>query len=99
MDTEYADDVIVLDLRRWRGKPFDRAPFDSWTAHASPLEHWYLATSRCRDADRSAPDRAECQVAEWDAHLLICPNCASQVARVELDEFAADLPDWREAAG
>ncbi len=90
------DDVIVLNLRDWHDSRAGARLLDSWTAHASPLEHWFLATADCRAAERAA-GRRECEAETWTAHLAVCSNCAAEVARVEVVAFAAELAAWREA--
>lgn len=97
MSRNEADDVIVLDLRDWHDRRAEPLLLDSWTAHASPLEHWFLATADCRAAERAA-GRRECEVETWTAHLTVCSNCAAEVSRVEVIAFAAELAAWREAA-
>ena len=78
MTREYADQWFTIDLRPKRRRRQVDAPLDSWTAHASPLEHYQLVTADCRALADAMRD--ECRVAEWEHHLTICPNCNLQTA-------------------
>lgn len=87
MKKEYADQWFILDLRPKRKRHRVDAPMDSWTAHASPLEHYQMVTADCRALVEALCD--ECRSAEWEQHLTVCPNCQWQTTLAAAEKAGA----------
>jgi len=101
MSSTEQDDGFVLDLTDYRPRRRRRLemepPADSWTANASPLEHYSMATWQCHNPADPETERT-CREAAWADHLRACWFCDRAERFEPIRKFAKALREERAAA-